>query len=75
MTVSDVPDDAYEVIRKRARRAGRSIQSYTRDWILEFAEHPTTDEALAAMEAARHDSDNPGVASESILSDLAADRP
>jgi len=42
--IRDIPEDAYEVIRKRARAAGRSIQSYMRDWVVEFAGHPTTDE-------------------------------
>ena len=65
---------AYEVIRKRARGAGRSIPSYMRDWVLDFASHPTTAEALADMEAPRKASDTVGATSESILADLAADR-
>ncbi len=72
--IREIPEEAYEVIRKRARRAGRSIQSYMRDWILDFASHPTTEEALADMEAARETSDTVGATAESILADLAADR-
>lgn len=72
--IREIPEDAYEVIRKRARAAGQSIQSYMRDWVVEFANRPTTDEALAAMEAAREGSDTPGATRESILADLAADR-
>ncbi|HLR94177.1 MAG TPA: hypothetical protein VK053_06610 [Jiangellaceae bacterium] len=72
--IREIPEDAYEVIRKRARSAGRSIQSYMRDWILDFAGHPTTEEALAEMEAARETSDTHGATKESILADLAADR-
>ncbi len=72
--IREIPEDAYEVIRKRARGAGRSIQSYMRDWVIEFAGHPTTEEALAAMEIALAAADSPGATRESILADLAADR-
>lgn len=72
--IRDIPEDAYEAIRKRARAAGRSIQSYMRDRVIEFAEQPTTDEVLAIMESTRAAADTPGATSESILADLAADR-
>jgi plasmid stability protein len=72
--IREIPEASYEVIRKRARRAGRSIQSYMRDWVLDFADHPTTEETLAAMEAARDAADTPGADHGSILADLAADR-
>ncbi|MDQ2845563.1 MAG: BrnA antitoxin family protein [Actinomycetota bacterium] len=72
--VRDIPEDAYEVIRKRARANGRSIQTYMREWIVDFAGHPTSQETIAALEAelARHDT--PGATRESIWADLAADR-
>lgn len=72
--IRDVPESAYEVIRKRARASGRSIQSYMRDVVVEFAGRPTTDEVLDMMESARADSDTLGATRESILIDLAADR-
>jgi hypothetical protein len=72
--IREVPEDAYEVIRRRARTAGQSIQSYMRSWVIDFAEHPTTNEALAAMEAAREASDAPGATPDSVLADLAMDR-
>lgn len=72
--IRDVPEPAYEVIRKRARASGRSIQSYMRDVVLDLAAHPTTDEVLVQMASARADSDTPGATRESILADLAADR-
>lgn len=72
--IRDVPEDAYEVIRKRARTSGRSIQSYMREVVVDFAGRPTTDEALAMMESARAGSNTPGATRESILTDLAADR-
>ncbi len=72
--IREIPEDAYEVIRKRARAAGRSIQSYMRDWVVDFAEHPTTDEVLAIMESTRAASGTVGATRESILADLNADR-
>jgi plasmid stability protein len=60
MQIREIPGDVYEVIRKRARAAGRSIQSYMRYWVIDFASRPTTEEALAAMEGAREASDTPG---------------
>jgi plasmid stability protein len=72
--IREIPEDAYEVIRKRARAHGRSIQSYMRDWVVDFASRPTTDEALAALQEALGNSDAPGATRESILADLAADR-
>jgi plasmid stability protein len=72
--IREIPEDAYEVIRKRARASGRSIQSYMRDWVIDFASRSTTEEALAEMKAARAASAAPGATRESILADLTADR-
>lgn len=72
--VRDIPEDAYEVIRQRARASGRSIQSYMREVVVDFAGHPTTEEVLATMESVRAESDTPGATPDSILADLAADR-
>jgi len=72
--IREVPESTYEVIRKRARASGRSIQSYMREVVVDFAGRPTTEEVLARMEAARADSGTPGATRESILTDLAADR-
>ena len=62
--IREVPESAYEVIRKRARASGLSIQSYMRDVVVDFASRPTTEEVLAKMEAARADSDTPGATRE-----------
>ncbi len=72
--IREVPDDAYEVIRKRARAHGRSIQSYMRDWVVDFAGRPTTEEALTAVQNALANRDTPGATRESVVADLAADR-
>jgi hypothetical protein len=72
--VREIPESAYEVIRKRARASGQSIQSYMRDVVVDWASRPTTEEISVMMERARADSDTPGATHESILADLAADR-
>ena len=45
-----------------------------RDWVIDFASHPTMEEVLAIMESTRGAADTPGATHESILADLAADR-
>jgi plasmid stability protein len=72
--IREIPESTYEVIRKRARASGRSIQSYLRDVVVDLASRPTTEEVLAMMEAARTGSQTTGATHESILADLAADR-
>lgn len=72
--IREVPEDAYEVIRKRARADGRSIQSYMRDWVVDLAGHPTAQEVLVTLEAALESYDTPGATRKSIQVDLAADR-
>jgi len=72
--IREIPEEAYEVIRKRARAQGRSIQSYMRDWVVDFAGHPTVEEVLVALEAALSSHGTPGATRESIQLDLAADR-
>ncbi len=62
------------MIRKRARAAGCSIQFYMRDWVVDFANRPTTGEALGEMAAVRDTSDTAGATRDSILAALAADR-
>jgi len=72
--IREIPEEAYEVIRKRARAEGRSIQSYMRDWVVDFASHPTAEELLVKLEAALAGHDTPGATPESIRAALAADR-
>lgn len=72
--IRDLPEDAYEVIRKRARAHGQSIQAYMRDWIVDFAGRPTVEETLAALEHALSASGTRGATHESILADLAIER-
>ena len=72
--VREIPEDLYEVLRRRARREGRSLQAYMRDQVVALAQQPTKQEAVEEIEAvlARVTSEEPDAAS--VLDDLAAER-
>ena len=73
MQVRDVPEQAYEVLRRRARRNGQSLQSYMRDQVVALAERPTKGEAVEQIEdvLGRFHS---GLAVPLIFGDIAAER-
>lgn len=73
--IRDVPEDDYEVLRRRARGRGQSIQAYMRQQVMAMAGRPSKEDALASIEAnlARRAAD-PTASPESIVADLAADR-
>lgn len=72
--IREIPEESYEVIRKRARRAGQSIQNYMRDQVIDFASHRTKEEAWMAIDVALASEDSPGAALQDIVRDLAEDR-
>lgn len=72
--IRDVPEDAYETIRRRARAAGQSIQAYMRDQVVDFAGRATKEEAWAAVESALAAEDSPGSTLSHIVRDLREDR-
>ena len=71
--VRDISEDAYEILRRRARRAGQSIQAYMKQQIERLASEPDDDELFAAIEryVADHGID---VARARLEADLDADR-
>lgn len=72
--VRDVPEDAYETIRRRAREERKSIQVYMLDLVIEIASHPTKTEVLADLEMRLADDPSKGVLIEYVMGDLDADR-
>lgn len=71
--IRDVPDEAYEIIRRRARVAGQSIQTYMKDQIERLAREPTDAELLAEIE--RHiELDGTEVDRAALIRDLDTDR-
>ncbi len=72
--VREIPDQAYEVIRRRARAEGKSIQVYMRDQIIALASRPTKHEAIAAIEEALGKYGPVGSFADDIVRDVHADR-
>lgn len=48
--VRDVPQDAYQALRRRAEAAGQSLQSYMRAQLIELASRRAKTEVLAGVE-------------------------
>ena len=72
--IRDVPADAFETLRRRARSEGRSIQAYMRERVVEMAQAPTKAEHLAAIEDALRRRGGADLTAEEIVTDVAAER-
>lgn len=72
--IREIPEDTYETIRRRARAAGQSIQSYMRDQVLELANRRTKEEAWAAVDSALAAEPFSGPGLDQIVRDLTEDR-
>jgi plasmid stability protein len=48
--IKDVPDDVHEVLRRRARAAGQSLQEYLRSALIAQARQPTLQEIFDEVE-------------------------
>lgn len=73
--IRDVPEDVYETIRRRARRAGQSIQAYMLSRTIEISQRPTPAEVLADLEADLRDRSPLAVDTKIVFADRDADRP
>ncbi len=73
--IREIPEPAYEVLRRRARARGQSMQAYMREQVLAMASRPSKEEALKSIEVVLgHQETGASPAPEAIVSDLAADR-
>ena len=72
--VREIPEDLYEVLRRRARRAGQSMQAYMHGQIISLARQPTKDEAVEEIEAVLRMAGTNEPEASSVLADLAAER-
>lgn len=72
--VREIPEDLYEVLRRRARRAGQSMQAYMHDQVVALAQQPTKEEAIEEIEAVLSRTTSPEPTSAGVLADLAAER-
>jgi antitoxin FitA len=73
--IRDVPDDVYESIRRRAKRAGQSIQAYMLARTIEIGRRPTPDEVIAALEAELGDRPPLAIETDALLADRDDGRP
>jgi plasmid stability protein len=71
--IRDIPEDVYETIRQRARRAGQSLQAYMRGQIVAQASRPTSGELLEEWERELHEQPT-GVTVEEIVRILREER-
>lgn len=72
--IRELPEDSYETLRRRARRAGQSMQAYMRDQLVTLAARPTKEEAIEAIEAALERLDLPDPSGDEIVADRDAER-
>ncbi len=72
--VRDVPDELYEVLRRRARRDGQSLQAYMRSQVMALAARPTKEEAIEEIEAVVSRLPAGVSSAASIAEDLTAER-
>ena len=72
--VREIPEASYEILRRRARRAGMSLQAYMRDQLVALAERPTKEEAIERVESVLARLSGPGPSPASIVEDLHAER-
>lgn len=72
--IREIPEEAYEVLRRRARQAGQSMQAYMREEIVAIASRPTKNEAIETIEATLGRIGGSDPTARSVLDDLAAER-
>lgn len=72
--VREIPDDAYDTIRRRAKAEGKSLQSYMRDQVVALARRPSKRESVAALEEALAQYGAATTSAASISADVEADR-
>jgi plasmid stability protein len=72
--IREVPEESYEVLRRRARRAGQSLQSYLREQLITLASRPTKQEVIQDIETVLATIDQVNLDPTSILADRDAER-
>lgn len=72
--IRDIPDEAYETIRRRAEAAGQSLQAYMRNQVIEMAQRTSKEEAFAAIEAALSRYGGSYATADEIVADIHAER-
>lgn len=65
--IREIPEEAYETLRKLARAEGKSLQSYMRDKTIELARQAEKAAAFAALELVLAEHPPRAVSTQSIL--------
>ena len=73
ITVRDVPVEVRDELAARAARAGKSLQEYLRGYLIDAANKPTVDDAIARARA-RVDAIGARVDRDAIIAARDADR-
>lgn len=73
--IRDVPEDVYETIRLRARRAGQSMQAYMLARTIEMGRRPTPSEVLADLETDIEQRPGLEIDTEALIADRDSGRP
>ena len=71
--VRDISEETYEVIRRRARSSGQSIQAYMKREVERLAREPTDDEIFAQIDGFISDH-GVELRPDGLLADIDADR-
>ncbi|WP_219418616.1 FitA-like ribbon-helix-helix domain-containing protein [Pseudonocardia nigra] len=73
--IRDVPDDAYETLRRQARATGQSLQAYMREQVIALADARSRREAaIRRLEEYIAVDGGLGLSAEQIVADLDAER-
>jgi antitoxin FitA len=72
--VRELPEESYEVLRRRARAAGQSLQAHLRAQLIDLATRQTKEEAVQQVESVLARTGGGDVAVDSIRDDIHAER-
>lgn len=72
--VRELPEECYEALRRRARRAGKSLQAYMREELVALAAKPTKEEAVDRIEAVLARLSAEEISAAAIVDDVTAER-
>lgn len=72
--IREIPEETYEVLRRRARQEGRSLQTYLREAIITLAARPTKAEIVARIEAVLQEVPEEDPTADAVLADISAER-
>ncbi|MGH3430225.1 MAG: FitA-like ribbon-helix-helix domain-containing protein [Mycobacteriales bacterium] len=64
--IRELPDEVAETYRRRAKEAGKSLQSYMREQLIQAAHQRTKAEAMAIVERTLANDPSPGISKQTI---------